>query len=113
MTSTHHQQMAPYAENMVNVTRRHVYTRSEFDRDFLGHHPGKAHRKGHTDRIMQEEVREEGLWFTNDEHRRLGFGEEEISQREAENQRIRKKEEKHRRIRYERPKKGSLSSSLA
>lgn len=112
MTSIHHQQMAPYAENMVDVTRRHVNTRSDFDRDFIGHYSGKAHRKGHTDRIMQEEVREERLRTRNYEHRKFGFGEDEISQIEAEEEIIREKEDRHRRMGYEGPNKDNVSSSL-
>ena len=83
MTSTHHQQMAPYAENMVNVTRSHIDARSEYDCEYIGHYPSKVHRQGHTDRIMKEELREERLRLRNDPHRRFGFGEDETPQIES------------------------------
>ncbi len=51
MTRVDHQQMAPHAENMVNVTRRHINSRSDFDHDYIGHYSSKAERRGHTHRI--------------------------------------------------------------
>ncbi len=101
MTRIHHQQMAPHAENMVNVTRRHINSRSEFDHDYIGYYSSKAERRGHTHRIMNEEVREERLRARNDEHRRFGFDEDELSQEEAKRERMRVKEERHRRMGYE------------
>lgn len=37
MTLNHHRRLAPYAENMVDVTCRHIDTRSEYDHDYIGH----------------------------------------------------------------------------
>lgn len=108
----HHRRLAPYAENMVDVTCRHIDTRSEYDHDYVGHYSGKAHRKGHTDRIMQEERREERLRRKDDEHRRFVHGEDEAYQEEAKEERIRAKKEKHKRMGYERSEEDDVSSSL-
>lgn len=97
---------------MVDVTRIHIDLRTEYDRDYIGHYPSKEHRKGHTKRIIQEEVREERLWDSNDQHRKFGFGEDKILQNEAKEERLRAKEEKHRRMGYERSNGDSVSSSL-
>lgn len=111
MTLAHHQQMAPYAANMVDATRRHIKARSDYDEDYIGHYASKAHRNGHTQKTMQEELSEEKLWRRDDDHRRAVHGEDKAAQKEARTERIREKEERRRRMGYERSKKDSVSTS--
>ena len=112
MTLTHHRQMAPFAANMVDATRRHIKARSNFDEDYIGHYASKEHRNGHTQKIMQEELSEEKLWRRDDDHRRAVYGEDKAAQKEARTERIRQKEDRRRRMGYERSEKNSMSTPL-
>lgn len=112
MTLAHHQEMAPYAANMVDATRRHINARSDFDEDYIGHYASKSHRKGHTEKIMHEELSEEKLWRRHDDHGIAVRGEDKAAQKVARTERIREKEEKRRRLGYERSEKHSVSTPL-
>lgn len=101
MTLTHHRQLAPHAANMLELTQRHIAARVSFDVDYLGRYDSKEQRRGHTQKIMDEENREERLHGRDDEHKRYGFGEDRDSQKEARIYRDRAKEERHKRLGYE------------
>ena len=61
---------------------------------------------------MNQEIREERLRLRNDEHRRYGFGEDEVSQLEAKEERIRARKERYKRMGYEIRDEDNVSSSL-
>ena len=110
MTLAHQEQMEPYSANMVDATRRHIRARSDYDEDYIGHYASKTHRNGHTQKIMHEELSEEKHWQRNDDHRRAVYGEDKAAQKEARMERIREKEEKRRRMGYQRSPKDSVST---
>ena len=110
MTLAHHQHMEPYAANMMVATRRHIKARSDYDEDYIGHHASMAHRNGHTQKIVHEELSEEKHWRRNDDHRSAVHSEDKAAQNEARIERIREKEERRRSMGCERSEKDSVST---
>ena len=78
-----------------------ITSRSEYDRDYIGHYATKQQRKGHTDRITNLEAGEEKRRTKDDEHRQFGYGEDRRAQIEAKDERVRAREERNRRMGFE------------
>lgn len=95
---------------MVEVSQRHIAARASFDVDYVGHYRSKSQRRGHTQRIQDEEDKAEKLRARNDNHRQWGYGEDRDSQKEAKKERIRANEERHKRLGYEPRENGRVSS---